>query len=217
MHSHFHPRGRAGFTLIELLVVIAIIAILAAILFPVFAQAREQARKTTCLSNLKQIGLATSMYVQDMDGAFPRAYGLPNFIWCTEIEPYIKTGNTNTTARAALNRGTMWRCPDDNQNPDDAGNVSYATNPMISGVGNPNGPLNKITESLHKIGNRPPCRCRLVRRNQQVHEPLAGRERRLLLSYRLDPPLRGCKRYSLCRSEYVLYAFAVRRRNGLLL
>jgi prepilin-type N-terminal cleavage/methylation domain-containing protein len=61
----------SGFTLIELLVVIAIIAILAAILFPVFARAREQARKTTCLSNLKQIGTAAMMYVQDYDETFP--------------------------------------------------------------------------------------------------------------------------------------------------
>lgn len=62
-------RGRKGaFTLIELLVVIAIIAILAAILFPVFAQAREAARKATCISNLQQIGLAQQMYLQDYDG-----------------------------------------------------------------------------------------------------------------------------------------------------
>lgn len=63
--------NRRGFTLIELLVVIAIIAILAAILFPVFAQAREKARQTTCLSNLKQIGLAFKMYVQDFDEKWP--------------------------------------------------------------------------------------------------------------------------------------------------
>jgi prepilin-type N-terminal cleavage/methylation domain-containing protein len=64
-------RPRTGFTLIELLVVIAIIAILAAILFPVFAQAREKARQSGCLSNLKQIGTALMMYTQDYDEAFP--------------------------------------------------------------------------------------------------------------------------------------------------
>jgi prepilin-type N-terminal cleavage/methylation domain-containing protein len=64
-------RRTSGFTLIELLVVIAIIAILAAILFPVFAQAREQARSISCLSNMKQIGTATLMYVQDYDETFP--------------------------------------------------------------------------------------------------------------------------------------------------
>ena len=66
-------RRRVGFTLIELLVVIAIIAILAAILFPVFSQARESARKSTCLSNLKQVGLSTTMYVTDYDDTFPSA------------------------------------------------------------------------------------------------------------------------------------------------
>lgn len=64
-------KRKQGFTLIELLVVIAIIAILAAILFPVFARAREAARKTSCLSNLKQLGLAAQMYIQDFDEAFP--------------------------------------------------------------------------------------------------------------------------------------------------
>jgi prepilin-type N-terminal cleavage/methylation domain-containing protein len=65
--------GRKGFTLIELLVVIAIIAILAAILFPVFSQARDKARQTTCLSNAKQVGLAVMQYQQDYDEFYPSA------------------------------------------------------------------------------------------------------------------------------------------------
>src|SRR5579871_6111928 len=70
---------RGGFTLIELLVVIAIIAILAAILFPVFAQARESARTISCASNIRQIGVAILMYVQDNDERFPiYNYGRPN-------------------------------------------------------------------------------------------------------------------------------------------
>jgi prepilin-type N-terminal cleavage/methylation domain-containing protein len=67
---------KKAFTLIELLVVIAIIAILASILFPVFARARENARRASCLSNLKQIGLATMMYTQDYDEGYPYALTL---------------------------------------------------------------------------------------------------------------------------------------------
>jgi len=69
-----HKKHRIGFTLIELLVVIAIISILAAILFPVFARARENARRTSCLSNLKQIGLGVMMYTQDYDEKYPFSY-----------------------------------------------------------------------------------------------------------------------------------------------
>ena len=92
-------RHKHGFTLIELLVVIAIIAILAAILFPVFAQAREKARQTSCLSNIKQVNLATMMYVQDYDETFP-FHGLFDFDnqfggagpqgWLRKVAPYIK-------------------------------------------------------------------------------------------------------------------------------
>ncbi len=78
--STLHFKKRLAFTLIELLVVIAIIAILAAILFPVFARARENARKTSCLSNLKQIGLGVMQYTQDYDGIYPQGRHDPTTI-----------------------------------------------------------------------------------------------------------------------------------------
>ena len=98
-------RSPHGFTLIELLVVIAIIAILAAILFPVFAQAREKARQSTCLSNLKQLSMGVLMYVQDYDEQFPPPAGLiytspvgkSNCMECNGWElltkPYTKSDN----------------------------------------------------------------------------------------------------------------------------
>jgi prepilin-type N-terminal cleavage/methylation domain-containing protein len=86
-------RRASAFTLIELLVVIAIIAILAAILFPVFAQAREKARQTTCISNLKQLGIATGMYAQDYDERFPGNIHT-NFAngvwWWQQLPPYVQ-------------------------------------------------------------------------------------------------------------------------------
>ncbi len=83
---------RKGFTLIELLVVIAIIAILAAILFPVFAKAREKARQTSCLSNLKQIGLGMLMYAQDYDECVPEGdrSSTPPRNWYDLVQPYVK-------------------------------------------------------------------------------------------------------------------------------
>lgn len=83
---------KKGFTLIELLVVIAIIAILAAILFPVFARAREKARQTSCLNNVKQLNLAMQMYAQDYDENITFAwYDAPdNTVWWAKLEPYAK-------------------------------------------------------------------------------------------------------------------------------
>lgn len=92
---------RRGFTLIELLVVIAIIAILAAILFPVFAKAREKARTASCQSNLKQIGIALKMYVQDYDETGPNAYyavGSQVMYFVNQLHPYIKNKQ-------------LWACP----------------------------------------------------------------------------------------------------------
>jgi prepilin-type N-terminal cleavage/methylation domain-containing protein/prepilin-type processing-associated H-X9-DG protein len=109
---------KKGFTLIELLVVIAIIAILAAILFPVFAQAREKARSIACVSNLKQIGLGIMMYVQDYDETLPMARSYANMAggFSTgipqEIAPYIQRVNNN-----GGNTAGIWKCPDDNQVP----------------------------------------------------------------------------------------------------
>jgi prepilin-type N-terminal cleavage/methylation domain-containing protein/prepilin-type processing-associated H-X9-DG protein len=106
-------RKRNAFTLIELLVVIAIIAILAAILFPVFAQAREKARSATCLSNFKQLGTGVMMYVQDWDDTYPnnRLFTFPGgsegnkllVSWKTATHPYVKNID-------------VYRCPSNRHN-----------------------------------------------------------------------------------------------------
>jgi prepilin-type N-terminal cleavage/methylation domain-containing protein/prepilin-type processing-associated H-X9-DG protein len=111
---------RKGFTLIELLVVIAIIAILAAILFPVFAQAREKARAITCASNERQLGLGFLQYTEDYDEEYP-AKDLYGSGWAGQIYPYVK--NTG-----------VYKCPDDPYTPTAPGDyeVSYAYNFVIT-------------------------------------------------------------------------------------
>lgn len=94
--SSQEARAHEGFTLIELLVVIAIIAILAAILFPVFAQAREKARQTACISNLRQVGISMQMYSQDYDETFANTEFGGNiddaheYYWGDMLQPYMK-------------------------------------------------------------------------------------------------------------------------------
>jgi prepilin-type N-terminal cleavage/methylation domain-containing protein/prepilin-type processing-associated H-X9-DG protein len=106
-----------GFTLIELLVVIAIIAILAAILFPVFAQAREKARQTSCLSNLKQVALGVMMYSQDYDETYPLGSHLLGTAtaatsWQDLIEPYVKSGVSGTGVNIVQRANApFWICP----------------------------------------------------------------------------------------------------------
>jgi prepilin-type N-terminal cleavage/methylation domain-containing protein len=102
-------RRRHGFTLIELLVVIAIIAILAAILFPVFARAREAARKATCLSNLKQIGLACLMYAQDYDEVLPAVSGMTGYH--TSAHP-VEPANLYTTSWGDVGTIDFWQLAD---------------------------------------------------------------------------------------------------------
>ena len=103
MFPNFWPgRKSNGFTLIELLVVIAIIAILAAILFPVFAKAREKARQISCASNMKQLGLGFTQYTQDNDESYPcRISGTGGGdSWASSIYPYVKSI-------------ALYKCPDD--------------------------------------------------------------------------------------------------------
>jgi prepilin-type N-terminal cleavage/methylation domain-containing protein/prepilin-type processing-associated H-X9-DG protein len=137
--SSVNSRVRKGFTLIELLVVIAIIAILAAILFPVFGRARENARRSSCQSNLKQIGIAVMQYTQDFDETMPRwgdAVTDNNYV-ANIIDPYIKVQgasvSNNTNAKNAV-----WRCPSSQgqsgQNTDTVRANSYGYNYIMLGA-----------------------------------------------------------------------------------
>jgi len=125
--------SHVGFTLIELLVVIAIIAILAAILFPVFAKAREKARTTSCTNNLRQLGMGMLMYSQDYDERLPIGYRGPT--WCADfaswkqlILPYVK----NTQLFICPSAGEKYPCPAGSQLPYTA---TYGTNAYWSESG----------------------------------------------------------------------------------
>ena len=125
MFSHFKSKtglsavlsGRRAFTLVELLVVIAIIAILAAILFPVFARARENARRASCQSNLKQIGLAAIQYTSDNDGILIRAWrgtddgpsDSERYKWMDILQPYAKSQQIFNCPSDSINKSYQYR------------------------------------------------------------------------------------------------------------
>lgn len=154
-----------AFTLIELLVVIAIIAILAAILFPVFAQAREAARRTMCVSNCRQIGTGIMMYTQDYDERYcplfsqysaATGYTAPQWYWPQLVAPYIqKASGTGSGGQAtAKDLTAVFRCPDAPYDPSlftgaSLGNtVSYGFSDDIVDWYDPPG----ITQSYHARG-----------------------------------------------------------------
>jgi prepilin-type N-terminal cleavage/methylation domain-containing protein/prepilin-type processing-associated H-X9-DG protein len=125
MHKS-NKRHKNGFTLIELLVVIAIIAILAAILFPVFQKVRENARRTTCASNLKQLGLAFIQYTQDYDETLPSGNNNNNYAspaWDAQVYPFVKAN-------------AVYQCPDDASGTPPAGsvNASYGMNLFLANM-----------------------------------------------------------------------------------
>jgi prepilin-type N-terminal cleavage/methylation domain-containing protein/prepilin-type processing-associated H-X9-DG protein len=133
---------RRGFTLIELLVVIAIIAILAAILFPVFAKAREKARQSSCLSNIKQLTLGALQYAQDYDERMVHNYsymptGVALYWWYDVLQPYMKSVQITQCPSTSGSAGTYtYLRPPGYPNP---ALLCYAVNAMYISMGSGNG------------------------------------------------------------------------------
>jgi prepilin-type N-terminal cleavage/methylation domain-containing protein/prepilin-type processing-associated H-X9-DG protein len=139
----FASLNRQAFTLIELLVVIAIIAILAAILFPVFAQAREKARSVSCLSNGRQVGIAFMMYAQDNEENLPLlSFPVEANTWTDQVQPYIKN---RQLYRCPSDDSTNWTMPLSNPGfgQDGLRRSSYFINAYIAG-GNSYGNLASV-------------------------------------------------------------------------
>ena len=166
----FHLRRKSAFTLIELLVVIAIIAILAAILFPVFARARENARRSSCQSNLKQIGLAAAQYTQDYDELMPLQRGQSincfadgpdggvcttdtglswDFNWAWAIQPYAKSWQIYRcpSATNATDSGGVFRAPRGNSD------LSYQVNTVAITMDDPTWSVGVRTVNLARFNN----------------------------------------------------------------
>jgi prepilin-type N-terminal cleavage/methylation domain-containing protein/prepilin-type processing-associated H-X9-DG protein len=150
-------RRPSGFTLIELLVVIAIIAILASILFPVFGRARENARRSSCQSNLKQIGLAFRQYAGDYDGWTPGS-GLGGRSWPTMILPYVKSGQlfacpsgvAGKFKRAIINPATAYAYCDLTTDGDSSTTADRLRDPLSYGFNNIQaGPMVQVKSSWY--------------------------------------------------------------------